>query len=118
MGIVHSQRFVGPLNLPIGTITDLYEVPPGKTAIIRGLIITNNHATTVANWRLLLDPAGAQAGTVLYIGQPLAGVSSAVLPVDLVLNAGDELRGLASAGGAGQVFVTVFGWLLDGEPEA
>lgn len=106
---VRSKRILGPTQLST-SLTTVYTVPSGRTAIVRTAYIYNQHSTDVS---VLLTINGT--GVADRLGNFLVPAArQIVLPAELVLNPGDVLRASASVSSVAEL--TLFGSLLLGEP--
>lgn len=107
---VRSRRVLGPTTLGL-VVTTLYTVPAGRTLLVRSHDVHNRLATAQV-WVLYVN--GSTAADVIASGS-LAGQTSQHFDAVRILNPGDTLRGNANIINA--IGVTVYGSLLDGEPE-
>lgn len=103
---VRSTRLFGPTTVTPLTTSVLVTVPSGRTAIVRGLLVS---ATGAATTTVLVT-----INTLAWWRGSIPINSSSSLPY-LVLNPGDVLR-LQNTDAVGTVTVTGAGSLLLGEP--
>lgn len=112
---VRTRPFAFVGSLPPGTLTTLYTVPSGRTAIVKHFGATNR--TTLARHVRL----GVRSATGVVVDMARGVVqpdgSLAVDPCELALGPGDELWALLDNSAAGTaVNVYAGGSLLEGAP--
>lgn len=109
---VRSRILAGPFDLPTG-LTLLYEVPAGRTAIVRTIALVNNTGATRTPI-LYVDHDGS--GALPFWRGSMPTLTSLAVEYWMALDPGAQI---SSTGGltAGNVHFTMFGALLLGEPE-
>jgi hypothetical protein len=104
-----ETRLVNPRQLTTSASTALYTVPVGKSAIIKQLVITNT-TSTPATFTFYIN--GNTVDKALFSNTSVSGNDSLVINLSQVLNSGDTINALASAGTT--LNITVSGVLNDG----
>lgn len=101
-----SPKLLGQANPLVNTLTDLYTVPGGKSAVLSSLFITNGYGSTLletVKYRLAISVGGGAVAAKDYLAydSPLPDVSGGgkgqetsmtVLTLGLTLAAGDKIR--------------------------
>lgn len=88
---------LGQQNPVVTTLTDLYTVPAGKSAVVSSIVICNRGAATT--FRLAIAPAGAADDNkhYLYYDTAIGANDTLVLTAGLTLAATDKIRCYAGA---------------------
>jgi len=110
---VRSRRLNA--NVSWGDATDvvLYTVASDRTAIVRGMIITNNSSSNTGTFSLRLN--GTSSGFNMLTAVPIAGSANYVVPFYFVLNPDDVLYGRGNLASK-SLRTYLFGSLLEGVP--
>lgn len=100
------QRIYGPAQ-PNTAPTDLYTVPTGAKTVVKEIILANTtgSAATIILAVVASADTGLPAAKQIVPSISVPANKTVVLPLSLVLNAGDILRG--QQGTAGAITVTV-----------
>lgn len=91
-------KILGQADLDATTLTDLYTVPTGKSAIINAIFVCNR-AGAAATFRISISVDGAAdgVGQYLYYDVSVAANDTFLIEVPIPLDAADVIRGYASA---------------------
>ena len=104
---VRSKRLAGPATVAANGSATLYTTPAGETALIKGVTLFAQTASTVA----YLGINGLTSGN-LILAEPVALGDGVTLQTFWVLHPGDTLEAYAVAAGA--LTVSIHGAELEG----
>lgn len=110
MDLVRTTRLFGPVGVTNAAPQTIYTVPAGRTAIIRGLWVTNATSGT-RKWALTLNGTTSAKQLLNYI--TLTSQANYQSELWWVLNENDVLRGYSDSATV-DVILTAFGVLLPG----
>ena len=105
--MAEAYKVLGQAALAATTLTDVYTVPGGKSAVVSSIVFANRSATA-AVVRASIAVAGAADTNKQYIAYDIAldGNVSIALTLGVTLGAADVVRGRADTA---NVSVNVFG---------
>lgn len=92
-----AKKVLGQSNPSATTLTTLYTVPAGSSAVVSSISVANL-ASTSATYRIAIRPAGASIANQHYLGYDvtLAPSDSTIITVGITLAATDVISVYAS----------------------
>ena len=105
--MAEEYKVLGQSYPALTTLTDVYTVPAGKSAVISTITLCNRNSSAL-NMRLAVSPAGATIEDKHYLsyGLPLQAGDTLSMTIGVTLAATDVLRVYTNAVG---LSVNVFG---------
>ena len=103
-----ANRYINAaVTLPTTSVTDLYTVPGGCSALIQSVIVANESVSAANITSTWYDSSAAATFTLLYVASIPTGSSGNILDKPLALEAGDKISLQAGTGNAFDVTASI-----------